>query len=129
MKKLIAEINDKINESFIKVGNEKDSSYYKRLVEESEPKQVMELLLIKDRLIALYETRLGYAQEVIDLIAEELDINGNGLYLYKLRVDDRHPIIDILRDYLGKGGDKTKLKKRVAELENENAVLRSLVGK
>lgn len=128
MKKLMQEINDKLNEAYLKSEHEKDGGYYKRLAE-SEPKQVIEVLLIKDKLIALYETRLCYAQEVIDLVAEELDLNDKGLYLYALKVDDRHPILEKLKEYLSRGGNKVKLKKRVDELENENAVLRSIAGK
>jgi hypothetical protein len=44
-------------------------------------------------------------------------------------VDGRHPILEQLREYVSRAGDKAKMKKRMAELESENAVLRSLVGK
>lgn len=85
--------------------------------------------MLKDRAIALFDVRWQSAKEVIDLIAEELGIANKGYYLYGLHNDDRHPIIDAIRDYLSQGGNKVEMKKRITELENENSVLRSLIGK
>lgn len=84
---------------------------------------------LKDRAIALYDVRWQAVKEVIDLVAKEIGIANKGYYLYGLHLDNRHPIIDAVRDYLSRGGNKVEMKKRIAELENENAVLRSLIGK
>ena len=84
---------------------------------------------LKDRAIALYDKRWQATKAVIDLIAEDLNLTNKGHYLYAPLTDDRHPILDEIKNYISFSGDKAKLKKRVSELENENAVLRSLVGK
>jgi len=68
------------------------------------------------------------AVEVIDLIADELELSDKGHFLYAA-VDGQTPIVEKIRQFLDRGGDKTKLKKRVDELENENSILRSLIGK
>lgn len=128
MKKIMQEMKEKLSVAYIKGEREKDEDYYKRIAER-DPEHIAEILRLKDRALSLYDTRLAYAQEVIDLVAEELDLNDKGLYLYALKVDDRHPILEKLKEYLSRGGNKVKLKKRVDELENENAVLRSIAGK
>jgi hypothetical protein len=92
------------------------------------PEQWRDLCKLKDRNIALYDKRWQAAKEVIDAIAEWAGISDNGRYLYGL-VDGQTPIIDKLEGYLSHRGDKVQLKKRIDELETENRVLRSLVGK
>lgn len=87
-----------------------------------------DVCMLKDRAIALYDVRWQAVCGVIDLIAEELNIANRGHYLYGLGVDDTHPIIDQIRAYISRSGNKAELKKRIDELEAENAVLRSLVG-
>jgi hypothetical protein len=82
---------------------------------------------LKDRAIALFDARWQAAKAVIDLIAEELGLANRGYYLYAPGVDDSHPILDEIHEYISRSGDKAKMKKRIAELENENAVLRSLI--
>ncbi len=84
---------------------------------------------LKDRAIALFDVRWQSVKQVIDLIAEELGIANKGHYLYGPGIDDQHPIIDEIRKYVSRAGNKAEMKKKIAELENENAVLRSLVGK
>ncbi len=88
-----------------------------------------EVCMLKDKTIALYDKRWQEIRSVIDLIAEELNIINKGFYLYAPNADDRHPILDAIRDLISRSGDKTELKKRISQLESENAVLRSLVGK
>lgn len=74
-----------------------------------------------------YERR-KHAESVIDEIAEFLGLSDKGLFLYGL-IGGTTPIIEHIRDFFVKGGDKVKLKKRIDELETENSVLRSLIGK
>ena len=67
---------------------------------------VATLCRIKDRSMALFDKRYRAAREVIDLIARQVgSVRG-------------HP-----------SRQKAKLKRRIKELEDENAVLRSLIVK
>ena len=50
-------------------------------------------LFMKERLCNVYMRRLENAREVIDLIAEELDLAGRGHYLYG-PVDGETPIVE-----------------------------------
>ena len=103
---------------------DKNSEWYAR--EDVNWKDVCKL---KDRTIAIFDARWQAVKEVIDLIAEELNIANKGYFLYGPGYDDTHPILTEIQEYVSRAGDKAQLKKRIAELENENAVLRSLVGK
>jgi len=90
---------------------------------------------LKDRCSALYDKRWQAACEVIDIIADVvgLDAEKTGRYIYIPTWDSEtetagSPLADKIGEWLDRGGDKAALKKRVGELENENAVLRSLIG-
>ncbi|MCL2856157.1 MAG: hypothetical protein FWE19_00330 [Oscillospiraceae bacterium] len=85
---------------------------------------------------ALYDKRWQAACEVIDIIAEKVDVDADALGLNLYAADWNHktqtassPLADKIDQWLDKGGDKVKLKKRIAELEAENNVLRSLARK
>ncbi len=90
--------------------------------------RLVELYFMRTRTCKIFMQRMEDAREVIDLVAEELQIAGDGHYLYGA-VDGEAPLVNKIREYLSRGGDKVKLKQRVDELEKENAVLRSLIGK
>jgi 3-oxoacyl-ACP reductase-like protein len=84
----------------------------------------------KDKSTALFDKRWKSAKEVIDLIASEIDIDPEkcGLYLYALKQRDgefESPLVNKMREWFGKSGEKVKLKKRISELETEVSVLRS----
>lgn len=87
------------------------------------------LLLMKDRTIDLFNKRYRAAREVIDMIAERIGIDpqNTSFWLYAPDFDDSSPIIAKIDEYFSRSGDKVKLKKRIDELESENAVLRSLL--
>ena len=87
-----------------------------------------DLLKLKDRSTALYDKRYQAAIAVIDLIAERIGLQDKGHYLYA-PLNGSSPLVEKLDDYLDRSGDKVKMKRRIDELETENAVLRSLVGK
>ena len=70
--------------------------------------------------------RLEEAREVIDLVAEEIDMTDSDRYFYGAP-DGESALVEKIRQYLDRGGDKVKLKRRIDELEKENAVLRSLL--
>ena len=85
-------------------------------------------LFLRTKTNKMFMRRYENACEVIDIIAEELDLNDKGHYLYA-PIDGKTPLVEKIRQYLDRSGDKAKLKKRIDELENENSVLRSLIGK
>ena len=49
--------------------------------------------------------------------------------LYVSNMDGSSPIIRKMEEYFSRSGEKVKLKKRIDELEKENALLRSLLQK
>lgn len=87
--------------------------------------------LMKDRSNDMYFRRYQAAREVIDLIAKEvgIDRDNTGFWLYSLEADGSSPILNRIKEWVSRSGEKAQLKKRVQELEQENAVLRSLIQK
>lgn len=86
---------------------------------------------IKDRTIVLFDKRYRAAREVIDLIARQVGIDPDdaGYWLYAPDLDGSSPIATQIETFLSRSGEKAKLKKRIKELENENAILRSIIVK
>lgn len=89
------------------------------------------LCRMKDRSNDLFYRRYQAAQEVIDFVAEKVGINpkDSGFWLYAPDCDGSSPIARAIEEWVSRSGDKAKLKKRLQELEQENAVLRSLLRK
>lgn len=88
------------------------------------------LAKLKDNGLALYDRRWQSAKAVIDLVAKEIDIDPEKtphlLYgLYQDKGEFSSPLVDKMRTWFDKSGDKAKLKKRVAELEAQLDALRS----
>ena len=87
----------------------------------------------KDQNVALYDRRWQSAKAVIDLVAKEVGINPEkcGICLYGL-VQDREefssPLVDEMRTWFDKSGDKIKMKRRIAELENQLSALRAALN-
>ena len=94
---------------------------------------LVQLCRLKDKNNDLFVRRTEAARAVIDLIARKvgLDPENYGLCLYYLDGDyeDSSPIVRKLDEWLDRSGDKVQLKRRIQELENENRVLRSVIGK
>ncbi len=86
---------------------------------------------MKDRSNDLFFRRYEGAREVIDLIAEQVGINPKtaGCWLYATDTDGTSPLVKSIEDWVSRSGEKAKLKKRLQELEQENALLRSLIQK
>ena len=86
---------------------------------------------MKDRSNDLFYRRYHAAQEVIDRIAEKVGINPEnaGFWLYAPDCSGSSSIVRRIEEWVSRSGDKAKLKKRLQELEQENAVLRSLLRK
>lgn len=86
---------------------------------------------MKDRSNDMYFRRYQAAQEVINLIAKEVGIDpeNTGFWLYAPEPDGGSPILNRIKDWVSRSGEKAQLKKRVQELEQENTILRSLIQK
>lgn len=84
---------------------------------------------MKDRSNDMFFRRYQGAQEVIDIIAEQVGINpkNSGFWLYTPEPDGTSPISKKIEEWVSRSGEKAKLKKRLQELEQENAILRSLI--
>ncbi len=84
---------------------------------------------MKDKSNDIFARRYQAARDVIDQIAEAVGIDpeNTGFWLYTPDIDGRSPIVDKLESFFSRSGEKAKLKKRVDELEQENALLRSLL--
>ena len=85
-------------------------------------------LVLKDQLNSKLKEQVAEREAVIDAIAEYLGLQDKGLVFYN-GLSGKNRLLDEIKDYLSKRGDKVKLKKRIAELENENSVLRTLIQK
>lgn len=92
---------------------------------------LMEFCMIRDRKNNLYIKRTQAARDVIDMIAKlvGIDPEDTGFWLYAPDADGSSPILNRLEEWISRSGDKAQLKKRVQELEAENALLRSLIRK
>lgn len=86
---------------------------------------------MKDRSNDLFFKRYQAAREVIDIIAREVGIDPDttGLCLYAPDTDGGSPILNRIKEWVSRSGEKAQLKKRLQELEQENTVLRSLIQK
>jgi len=89
-----------------------------------------DMCAFKDKSIALFDRRWKSARAVIDLIATEINIDPErcGLYLYaqtQVKGELGSPLVDRLRDWFDKSGDKVKLKKQIKDLEAQVDALRA----
>lgn len=86
---------------------------------------------MKDKSNSIFTRRLEAAQAVIDLLARKVGIDPDdcGLSLYYLDWNNESPIARKMDEYFNHSGEKSQLKKRIDELEQENRVLRSLLQK
>lgn len=89
------------------------------------------LCKMKDRSNDMFFKRYQAAQEVIDIIAKQVGINpdNTGYWLYAPDCDGSSPILRRIEEWISRSGEKAQLKRRVQELEQENAILRTLIHK
>lgn len=108
---------------------EREENYYEG--KSFTPEFLAMLCRMKDKNNARLDKKWQAAKAVIDLIAARIGIDSEntGYYLYAPDIDGSSPIIAKIDDYFSRSGDKVKLKKKIEELENENRILRSLIGK
>jgi hypothetical protein len=94
-------------------------------------KTLAALCRLKDRSNDMFFKRYQAACEVIDIIAEQVGINpdNSGYWLYAPDYDDSSPILRRIEEWISRSGEKAQLKRRVQELEQENAILRTLIHK
>lgn len=109
------------------MSQEKDPNRYDTFSKES----LAGFCRMKDRSNDLFFRRYQAAREVIDLIAREVGINPDdtGLWIYAPDTDGSSPILNRIKEWVSRSGEKAQLKKRLQELEQENAVLLSLIQK
>ena len=86
---------------------------------------------MKDRSNDMFFKRYQAAQEVIDIIAKQVGINpdNTGYWLYAPDCEGSSPILRRIEEWISRSGEKAQLKRRVQELEQENAILRTLIQK
>ncbi len=86
---------------------------------------------MKDKSNDLFFRRAEAAKEVIDLIARKvgIDPDDTSFWLYAPDADGSTPILDRIEEWFSRSGEKAQLKRRLQELEQENALLRSLIQK
>lgn len=89
------------------------------------------LCKMKDRSNDMFFKRYQAAQEVIDIVAKQVGINpdNTGYWLYAPNCDGSSPILRRIEEWISRSGEKAQLKRRVQELEQENAILRTLIQK
>lgn len=119
-----AELLDKYDGTF---SQEKDPCRYDAFGKDT----LASFCRMKDRSNDLFFKRYQAAREVIDIIAGEvgIDPDDTGLWIYAPDADGGTPILNRIKELVSRSGEKAQLKKRVLELERENAVLRSLIQK
>ena len=112
-------------------GLQKDPGGYDKL---NQPGLAL-LCRMKDKNNDLFVRRYEAARRVIDAVARKVgyDPETCGLDLY-IPEDDGEggytsPIVQRIDEWLSRSGEKAQLKRRVQELEQENKLLRSLIGK
>ena len=86
---------------------------------------------MKDRSNDMFLRRNEAANAVIDLIARKVGIDpeNTSFWLYAPDADGTTPIINRIEEWFSRSGEKAQIKRRLQELEQENALLRSLLQK
>lgn len=86
---------------------------------------------MKDRSNDMYFRRFQAAREVIDIMARKvgIDPDDTSFWLYSPETDGTTPIVNRIEEWFSRSGEKAQIKRRLQELEQENALLRSLIQK
>jgi hypothetical protein len=112
---------------------DRPNDYYSKMCDRTYTgEEYAEMCAFKDRTIALFDKRWQSARAVIDLIAAELEIDPEncGLNLYALKQvngEFESPLVNEMRGWFDKSGDKAKLKKRIKELEAQIEALKAVL--
>lgn len=86
----------------------------------------------KDKSTALFDKRWKSAKAVIDLIASEIGIDPENsvscLYILSQKNGEfESTLVNKIREWFDKSGEKVKLKKRISELEAQVNLLQSML--
>ena len=86
-------------------------------------------LVMSERTSDMFQKRYAAAKDVIDMIANHVGIDPDscGFWLYAPDTDGSSPIIRRIEEWFSRSGEKAKIKRRLQELEEENAFLKSLI--
>ena len=86
-------------------------------------------LVMSERTSDIFEKRYAAAKDVIDMIASHVGIDPDscGFWLYAPDADGSSPILRRIEEWFSRSGEKAKIKRRLQELEEENAFLKSLI--
>lgn len=108
-------------------GGRKTSEHYMQCTKEG----LAALCSLKDGSIDIFMRRYQAAREVIDIIAKSvgIDPDDSGFWLYAADTDGTTQISKKIESWFSRSGEKAQLKRRVQELEQENAILRSVFQK
>ncbi len=107
-----------------------ESYYEKHASRDYSGEEYAEMCRFKDKSVARFDKRWKSAQAVIDLVAYELGIEPDiALYgiIQQSNGDFSSPLIEAMRQWFDKSGDKVKLKKRIRELEAQVDALRAVL--
>lgn len=109
------------------MAQEKDPHRYDTFTKET----LADFCRMKDRSNDMFFKRYQAAREVIDLIAKQVGIDSEdtGFWLYAPDLDGSTPILKRIEEWFSRSGEKAKIKRKLQELEQENALLRSLIQK
>ena len=112
---------------------DRPTDYYNKLRDKTYTGQeYTNMCAFKDKSIALYDKRWKSARAVIDLVAAEMSICPEkcGLNLYVLTQSNNEfesPLINEMRNWFDKSGDKVKLKRQIKDLESQIDALRAVL--
>ena len=125
-----------ITESGIKIPHsdfDRPINYYDKCLDKTYTGyEYARMCAFKDKSTALFDKRWQSSRAVIDLIAAEIDIDPEkcGLYLYALEQKSgelESPLVNKIREWFDKSGDKVKLKKRISDLEAQVNLLQAML--
>jgi 3-oxoacyl-ACP reductase-like protein len=125
-----------VDESGIRIPHsdfDRPSTYYDKLRDRTYTgDEYANMCSFKDKNTALFDKRWQSAKAVIDMIATEVNINPEtcGLYLYALvqkQGEFESPLVEEMRKWFDKSGDKAKLKKQIKDLETQIDALRAVL--
>lgn len=124
-----------VTESGIKIPHsnfDRPKDYYDKLRDRTySGDEYANMCAFKDKSTALFDKRWQSAKAVIDLVAAEINIDPEncGLYLYALdqtaKGEFESPLVEEMRKWFDKSGDKVKLKKQIKDLEAQVDALRA----
>lgn len=112
---------------------DRPNSYYEKFDRSFTQEEYVQMCKFKDRNTALFDKRWKSAKEVIDLIAYEVGVDPEktDFFIYAPKQDKDgnfySPLVEKLKKFFDKSGDKVKMKKQIAQLEGQLEALRQAI--